>query len=133
MTSLIDRPGIDKRPSRQRSAVSNGKRRFVEGDGRSPWARRRRDLEIVYADDLGGQQVLSGVQLGLVEVAATLRLELERQEGRMSSGESVDLDAYARVAGHYRRICESLGIERAKRDVTPDLNEYLASKSRASA
>jgi hypothetical protein len=45
-----------------------------------------------------------------------------RLEGRMSMGVDVDIDLYARTAGHFRRICETLGIERRKRDVTPSLH-----------
>jgi hypothetical protein len=69
---------------------------------------------------------LSEFQLGLVGTAATLRCELEKLEGRLSMGEAVDLDQFGRAAGHYRRICETLGIERKQRDVTPTLAEHLA-------
>jgi len=37
---------------------------------------------------------------------------------------------FGRLAGHYRRIVETLGIERRKRDVTPTLDQYLAQKAR---
>ena len=112
----------------QRSRVSNGRAMFVSGDGRGAWARRRRDLEALFADDMGGASTLTEFQLSLIATAATLRLELERKEGRMSMGEVVDVDAYARIAGHFRRICESLGIERKLKDVTPTLHEYLRIK-----
>jgi hypothetical protein len=111
-----------------RSAKTNGRRAFVEGDGRGPWARRWRDLQALYADDLGGASTLSEFQCGLVGTAATLRCELERLEGRLSIGEAIELDQFGRLAGHYRRICETLGIERRKRDLTPSLAEYLAQK-----
>jgi hypothetical protein len=68
-------------------------------------------------------------QLSLVATAATLRLELERLEGRMSTGDDVDIDLYARTAGHFRRICETLGIERRKRNVTPSVHSYLDGKA----
>jgi len=106
---------------------------FVEGDGRGPWARRRRDLEALYTDDLGGAEFLTEFQLSLVATAATLRLELEQLEGRMSCGEAVDLDLYGRLAGHYRRICETLGIERRKREVTPDPLSYAREFDRRKA
>jgi hypothetical protein len=64
-----------------------------------------------------------------VRTAATLRIELERLEGLLSLGRPVDLDLYARTAGHFRRICETLGIERRKRDITPDLRDYLKGKA----
>jgi hypothetical protein len=102
---------------------------FVEGDGQSPWARRRRDLEALYADDLGGASQLTTIKLGLVATAATLRVEMEHLEGQLSAGAKVDLDQYARVAGHYRRICETLGLDRQARDVTPNLTDYVARRS----
>lgn len=115
---------VDYRP-RARSRVTNGSKRFVDGDGRGPWARRWRDLKALYADDLGGESTLSEFQLGLLGTAATMRCELERLEGQLSKGEDIDTDLYGRIAGHYRRICETLGIERRKRDVTPTLSDYL--------
>lgn len=123
----------DTRPLKLRSAVTNGARMFVEGDSQSVWARRRRDLEDLISDDLGGASVLTEIQRGLVATAATLRVELEALEGKLSEGGAVDLDGYARVASHYRRICETLGLERIARDVSPDIKSYLAGKGRAPA
>jgi hypothetical protein len=131
MSASTDHPQAAKRPSRQRSAVTNGRRSFIEGDGRSPWARRRRDLEMVYSEDLGGLDVLTGYQQGLVQAAATLRVEMEALEGKLSMGEQVELEAYARIASHYRRIVESLGIERRQRDVTPNLADIIARHNRS--
>jgi hypothetical protein len=112
-------------PPSSRSAKTNGRRLFVDGDGRGPWARRWRDLQDLYADDLGGMSALSEFQNGLVGTAATLRCELERLEGQLSLGEPIDTDVYGRLAGHYRRICETLGIERRQRDLTPSVAEYI--------
>jgi hypothetical protein len=113
-------------PAASRSAKTNDRRQFLSGDGRSVWARRLRDLESLYADDLGGASALSEFQLGLISTCATLRCELEKMEGRLSVGEPVDLDQFGRLVGHYRRCCETLGVERRKRDVTPSVDAYLA-------
>jgi hypothetical protein len=43
-SSPQDRSASVSRSTRNRSAVTNRKRLFVEGDGRTPWARRWRDL-----------------------------------------------------------------------------------------
>jgi hypothetical protein len=118
-------------PASSRSARTNGRRLFVEGDGRGPWARRWRDLQGLYADDLGGESSLSEFQLGLVGTAATMRCELERLEGKLSLGEPIDTDQYGRIAGHYRRVCETLGIERRAKNIVPDLHDYLAQKHKA--
>ena len=42
-------------------------------------------------------------------------------------GRPVDLDAYARVAGHLRRICETLGLQRRAREVV-GLPDYLTAR-----
>ena len=123
MKSAADSALLAAMPASSRSAKTNGRRAFVDGDGRGPWARRWRDLQALYADDLGGESSLSEFQIGLVGTAATMRCELERLEGKLSLGEAVDTDMYGRIAGHYRRICETLGIERRKRDLVPTLAE----------
>ena len=125
MSTSATRAVSDVRAPRQRSRVTNGHRSFVTGDGRGPWARRWRDLKQLYADDLGSgsADTLSEFQYGLLGTAATLRCELERLEGLLSMGQSIDTDLYGRIAGHYRRIAETLGIERRTRDITPTLDD----------
>lgn len=114
----------DSRPRRLRSAVTNDRRLFVEGDGRSAWTRRFRDLIAGHASDLGGPELLSAAQLSLIKRASALETELEQMEGRLSSGVVVDLDVFARVTGHLRRILETLGLERRPREIE-DLTTYL--------
>jgi hypothetical protein len=126
MTSAAENTSLAAMPAASRSARTNGRRRFVDGDGRGPWARRWRDLQALYADDLGGESSLSEFQIGLVGTAATMRCELERLEGKLSLGEAVDTDQYGRIAGHYRRICETLGIERKQRFVVPTISDIAA-------
>jgi hypothetical protein len=123
--SSQDRSVSVARSMRNRSAVTNGKRLFVDGDGRTPWARRWRDLVELHASDLGGIDLLSEAQLSLIKRASAIEVELEQVEGRMSLGELVDLDTFTRSAGHLRRILETLGIERRPHDVTPTLAQYL--------
>ena len=112
LTSSAERHAADTRPKRIRSAVSNGRRLFVDGDGNSAWSRRYRDLIVGHVSDLGGRDMLSEAQLSLIKRASTLELELEQAEGRLSKGEQIDLDCYGRAASHLRRILESLGLER---------------------
>ena len=66
---------VARMPAAQRSAKTNGRRAFVDGDGRGPWARRWRDLRALYIDDAsagGGEAALSEFQLGLISTAATI-------------------------------------------------------------
>jgi hypothetical protein len=119
---------LPKRPAAQQSAVTNGKRMFVEGDGNSAWSRRYRDLVAGHVADLGGRDVLSEAQLSLIRRASAIELELEQMEGKLSMGDVVDLDVFTRSASHLRRIFETLGIGRRPRDVTPPtVDRYVAS------
>jgi hypothetical protein len=54
VNSSASNPAANAKSPRLRSRVSNGKRTFVEGDGRSPWARRWRDLIEAHVADMGG-------------------------------------------------------------------------------
>jgi hypothetical protein len=117
LDSSAARHTADARPKRIRSAVSNGRRLFVDGNGNTAWSRRYRDLIVGHVSDLGGRDMLSEAQLSLIKRASTLELELEQAEGRLSKGEQIDLDCYGRAASHLRRILESLGLERKPRNI----------------
>jgi hypothetical protein len=108
-----------------RSRVTNGRRLFVEADARSAWGRRFRDLLFLHCEDLGGAENLSECQLSLIRRMATLEIELEKLEGNLAEGRTIDLDVYGRVSGHLRRIVETLGVHRVKRDPTPNLHTYV--------
>jgi hypothetical protein len=107
------------RPKRPRSAVTSGRKLFVEGDPNSAWSRRYRDLLTRHVSDLGGKVALSEAQLSLCRRAAALGCECEFMEARMSLGQVVDIDRFGRAASHLRRMLEALGLERRARDVTP--------------
>jgi hypothetical protein len=81
---------------------------------------------IGHVSDAGGFDVLSEAQLSLIKHCASIECELERLDARLSAGEEVDLDSYGRAASHLRRLFETLGVERKQRDVTPTLDQYLA-------
>jgi len=108
--------------------VSNGNKVFVSADGRTAWAKRFRDLVADHASDLGGSDNLSQSQKALVRRAAALGIELERMEGDLAEGRAVDLDLFGRLSGHQRRILETLGIERRKKDLAPTLAQYRAQR-----
>jgi hypothetical protein len=116
-------PPTVQRPSKLRSATSNGNRAFVlGGDGRGVWVRRWRDLTELHVSDLGGPEACSEAQLSLCRRIATTEVQIEQMEAKMSEGDdSVDLDLFNRFAGNLRRMLESIGLERRARDVGPTL------------
>ena len=117
---------------RLRSAVTNGSKTFLQGNGWSPWSRRQRDLIDMYVEDVGGRDALSAGKLSLCHRAATLQVELESAEGRLSLGERIDLDQYGRLAGHLRRILETIGVERVAKiiDHGPLVNHFGDKRTR---
>jgi hypothetical protein len=100
-----------------------------EIDGRSIWARRYRDLVCSYVDDAGGVHALSELRLSLIRRVAALTVEAERLEVELASGRQVDVDLLARLSSHIRRIAETIGLDRAVKDVTPSLSDIVAQHS----
>ena len=43
----------------------------------------------------------------------------------MADGADIDILEFPRTSNSLRRLCESIGLERRARDVTPDLTTYL--------
>ena len=119
---------IADRPSVTRSRVTNGRRRFIHGDGRSVWARRWKDLTELHIADLGGVEKLSEAQISLCRRVSTIECELERMEGLLSKEEPIDFDMYNRLSGNLKRLYESIGIDRKAKDITPTLKDYLSRK-----
>jgi hypothetical protein len=103
--------------SRKQSAVTSRRQLFIEGDGNSPWARRYSDLVNGHIADLGGRDLLSDAELHLIKDAATIEVELEQMQGRLSLGEPVDLDLFTRSTSHLRRLFETIGLKRAPKPV----------------
>jgi hypothetical protein len=109
-----------KRPKRKSSAVSSGRRMFVQGDSSSAWSRRYRDIVAGHVSDLGGRSALSEAEISLIKRVSTLEIECEQAEGALSMGQEVDLDLYQRMTNSLRRGLETIGIKRTARDVTVD-------------
>lgn len=109
---------------------------FIAADGRSPWARRYRDMVGMLANEAGGLENLTELRLSLIRRCAALILECEKMEVQLANGEEIDVDLLARLSSHVRRISETIGLDRAVRDVTPTLADIVAgyaAKAAASA
>jgi len=111
---------IASKPEALRSKVTNGRRVFaIGGDGRGAWTRRWKDLFEAHVADLGGQDGLSEAQVSLCRRVAAIEVQLEQAEAKMSEGDlTVDLDQYGRLAGHMRRMMETLGVQRVAKPVS---------------
>jgi hypothetical protein len=94
-----------------RSRVTNGTRRFGDGDGRSSIARRLKDLHAALAAPVAFDDLPESTQQ-LVRRAALLAYEAERMEGGATRGEPIDPVAHATIANALSRLLTRL--ERAK-------------------
>ena len=106
------------------SAITSGRKLFVQGDPNSAWSRRYYDLCVGHINDLGGRDMLSEAQLSLIRRASAIECELERLDAALSMGQAVNLDEYGRATSHLRRLFETLGIERRAREVEVDPLDY---------
>lgn len=111
-----------KQARRPRSAVTSGRRQFINGSPNSAWARRYYDCVFGLVSDAGGRDQLSAAQFALCQRAAALQCECERMDARLSQGQEINLDTYGRAASHLRRILEALGLERRAKDISGQLD-----------
>jgi hypothetical protein len=120
----------EERLKRPRSAVTSGRKLLLQGDVNGAWARRYRDVMAGLTSDLGGRNMVGEAKAAMVRDCAAIEIALEKMRGRMSEGQHVDIQLYARVANQRRRLLESIGLERVARDVTPmTLDNYLQAKA----
>jgi hypothetical protein len=123
------------RAKRPRSAITSGRELFVGGNSTSAWSRRFHDLLLGHIHDCSagqGPNALSDAQLCLIRRAASIECELERLDALLSCGKEIDMDAYARISGHLRRMWETLGLERKQKNVNA-MDAYLARKRKQDA
>jgi hypothetical protein len=117
---------------------SNGKRQSKQRlltrqslDGRSR-ARKQYDA-IVFgiAQDLGGEDRLSTVQCELVEAFAGVAVWFKDLNARLLLGQQVDPSEIASAVNSMVKVASRIGVTRIARDITPDLQTYLASREAA--
>jgi DNA polymerase/3'-5' exonuclease PolX len=92
----------------------------------------QRDVFELHISDLGGVDNVSEAEQSICRRIATLTVELERLECRLVKQEAPDdrlLDLYQRVTNTHRRQLESVGLARRQRDITPDLERYIAAQN----
>lgn len=88
-----------------RSRVSNGTKLAVGIDGRSPEARRFRDVIRDYEAEF---EAVSSFDRSLIRDAAFLKIKMEAMQAKHLSGEDVDSDEIVRLSGQLRRVLTSL-------------------------
>ena len=96
-------------------------------DGRTRWGRRIRDLCEVFAQRLGGWDVLNDMELAAVKRAAELMTLAEQARANALQGCHIDPDMLIRLQGAADRAVRRLDIKAGK-PAPLSLAAYLASK-----
>jgi hypothetical protein len=121
---------IARSSTTNRSAVTNGSKLLVGIDGRSPTARRFRDLVQAYTAEIGGD--LSQTEMAMIKTAAGLEIQAELMQADIVNGKMVDSDDLIRLSSEVRRILDAIREKAGKRKpAAPKLAAYLASKQAA--
>jgi hypothetical protein len=91
------------------------------------YAKLVRDVEA----DLGGRRHLSRIESELIRGFAGSATLLQYMNVQVALGEisEIDFGGYSTLASTMLRIGSRLGLRRAPRDVTPNLEQYLALKA----
>jgi hypothetical protein len=111
-----------------RSRVSNHRDMLPDIDGRSPAARRYRDIVSAVISDRGGLDRMAEARVQLVRRFAACAVLAEAMESRMVSGEALDIAEYSTLTSTLVRVAQRIGINRIAKDITPTLAQYVASK-----
>jgi hypothetical protein len=120
----------DRAPRMRADAVGKGRMLTLgTSDNKRDAAWKTADLIDSLEADLGGADRLSTAERRLVRHAALSAAMIEDLATRWLEGEPIDPTVFAALCTNERRTYETCGLRRAPRDVTNDLQSYLAAKS----
>ena len=103
-------------------------RTLADLDQRTVAAQKARSLVEWIEADLGGADRLSTAKRALVTRAAVTAAIVENIEANALAGAEIDTAAYVALVNNLRRLLTTIGLERAAKDVTPDLSAYIAGR-----
>ncbi len=98
-------------------------------DCRTTWARRSREVFSAVVSDLGGQDLQSELSLQTIRRVTGLTILAEQMEAKLAQDEEIDVNQYVTVINSFNRTAGALGLARQSKDITPNLEQYLASKA----
>ena len=97
-------------------------------DGRTAAAKCVNDLIAAIEADQGEADAMSTAKRSIAETAALATAMIRDLGARWIKGEQVDLGLFATLSNAQRRAFETLGFDRVPKNVTPSVNEYLATQ-----
>ncbi len=98
-------------------------------DARTIWARRGKEVFGAVLADLGGLDLQSELSLQTMRRVTGLTILAEQMEAKLAQDEEIDVNQYVTVINSFNRTAGALGLARQSKDITPNLEQYLASKA----
>jgi hypothetical protein len=126
-------PALTARKTQARSRVSNGQDLLPGIDGRSPMARRYRDIAAALISDNSGIAHCAEARVQLIRRFSAACVMAEAMEAKLVMGEPIDVAEHSLLASTLVRLAQRIGIDRRARDIVPDLKDYLAARSEEKA
>jgi hypothetical protein len=123
--SSAGRAVVERRPSKQRSRLSNGTKLLPDLDGRSAMARRFKDICAAVLIDQGGADQCSESRLQLIRRFSATAVLAEQMEARLANGEEINIAEHGLLCSTLVRIAQRIGLNRALRDVSLTLGDLL--------
>ena len=123
-----DRAVVERRPSKQRSRLTNGKDLLPDVDGRSAVARRLKDITSQILVDQGGIDQCSESRLQLVRRFAAAAVLAEQMEARLVNGEEINIAEHGLLCSTLVRIAQRIGLSRMPK-IVPSLADYLSANA----
>jgi hypothetical protein len=117
------------RKASARSRVSNGKDILPGVDGRSPLARRYRDISATIISDMGGVDRCSEARLQLIRRFAASAVMAEAMESELVNGKPVNVTEHSLLSSTLVRLAARIGINRLPKNITPHLHDYLEQRA----
>jgi hypothetical protein len=120
-----DHPVFAARSKSNRSRVSNGKDLLPGVDGRSPMARRYRDICAALITDMGGVDRRTEARLQLLRRFSAASVMAEAMEAELVNGKQINIVEHSLLSSTLVRLAQRIGISRMPKNVTPYLHDYL--------
>jgi hypothetical protein len=108
-----------------RSRVSNGRDILPGIDGRSPTARRYRDVLSALVVDQGGADRMSEARVQLCRRFAASACMAEAMEADLVNGKQIEIGGHCLLSSTLVRLANRIGLSREARNITPSVGEYL--------
>lgn len=128
-----DRPVFAARSKSNRSRVSNGQDLLPGIDGRSPMARRYRDIAAALISDMGGIDRCTEARLQLLRRFSAASVMAEAMEADLVNGKQINIVEHSLLSSTLVRLAQRIGISRMPKNVTPYLHDYLEQAAASSS